>query len=384
MSEEKEEVFEEKEEREEEEVFEEKEEKREERPDTLSGLLQSIIPLMIIPQILPLFQQSLSQTLRETTLNVKVESSMAIIPIDIAAQTAVVAVDIRSQSVTLNVRIEGDAKVSIVGQSVTLSVGIERSITLGVRIEGSEAVIPIDVRSQSTMLNVNIAEVGSGVVFNVSIVSSPATLNVNITGSTATLNVSIMNAYLDVRIIASTATLNVSITSSVTLNVNIASQTTTLNVNIAGQTTTLNVNVTGRADVRITAQTAGIYLSGTYGTLTGTSVNLTGFSRLEPFRERDVAVWTPGPGDVYFIEGVSACYEVLKDSLFRPDLVVVRIYVGTQVVSALTLNAEKPSDSLTLIRAIRVTSANPLSITAICMSPVCVNVRVMAYMYGVT
>ncbi|MEM2233986.1 MAG: hypothetical protein QXP81_10670, partial [Nitrososphaerota archaeon] len=276
----------------------------------------------------------------------------------------------------------------------------------------------------STMLNVNIAEVGSGVVFNVSIVSSPATLNVNITGSTATLNVSIMNAYLDVRIIASTATLNVSImnayldvriiastatlnvsimnayldvriiastatlnvsiTSSVTLNVNIASQTTTLNVNIAGQTTTLNVNVTGRADVRITAQTAGIYLSGTYGTLTGTSVNLTGFSRLEPFRERDVAVWTPGPGDVYFIEGVSACYEVLKDSLFRPDLVVVRIYVGTQVVSALTLNAEKPSDSLTLIRAIRVTSANPLSITAICMSPVCVNVRVMAYMYGVT
>ena len=364
MSEEKEEVFEEKEEREEEEVFEEKEEKREERPDTLSGLLQSIIPLMIIPQILPLFQQSLSQTLRETTLNVKVESSMAIIPIDIAAQTAVVAVDIRSQSVTLNVRIEGDAKVSIVGQSVTLSVGIERSITLGVRIEGSEAVIPIDVRSQSTMLNVNIAEVGSGVVFNVSIVSSPATLNVNITGSTATLNVSI--------------------TSSVTLNVNIASQTTTLNVNIAGQTTTLNVNVTGRADVRITAQTAGIYLSGTYGTLTGTSVNLTGFSRLEPFRERDVAVWTPGPGDVYFIEGVSACYEVLKDSLFRPDLVVVRIYVGTQVVSALTLNAEKPSDSLTLIRAIRVTSANPLSITAICMSPVCVNVRVMAYMYGVT
>jgi len=384
MSEEKEEVFEEKEEREEEEVFEEKEEKREERPDTLSGLLQSIIPLMIIPQILPLFQQSLSQTLRETTLNVKVESSMAIIPIDIAAQTAVVAVDIRSQSVTLNVRIEGDAKVSIVGQSVTLSVGIERSITLGVRIEGSEAVIPIDVRSQSTMLNVNIAEVGSGVVFNVSIVSSPAYLDVRIIASTATLNVSIMNAYLDVRIIASTATLNVSITSSVTLNVNIASQTTTLNVNIAGQTTTLNVNVTGRADVRITAQTAGIYLSGTYGTLTGTSVNLTGFSRLEPFRERDVAVWTPGPGDVYFIEGVSACYEVLKDSLFRPDLVVVRIYVGTQVVSALTLNAEKPSDSLTLIRAIRVTSANPLSITAICMSPVCVNVRVMAYMYGVT
>lgn len=109
------------EEREEEEVFEEKEEKREERPDTLSGLIQSIIPLMIIPQILPLFQQSLSQTLRETTLNVKVESSMAIIPIDIAAQTAIVAVDIKSQSVTLNVNIaaaEAVVKINVSAQSV--------------------------------------------------------------------------------------------------------------------------------------------------------------------------------------------------------------------------------------------------------------------------
>ncbi|MEM1801402.1 MAG: hypothetical protein QXF58_06695 [Desulfurococcaceae archaeon] len=139
---------------EEEEVFEEKEEKREERPDTLSGLIQSIIPLMIIPQILPLFQQSLSQTLRETTLNVKVESSMAIIPIDIAAQTAIVAVDIKSQSVTLNV--------NITGQDVTLNVNIT---------------------SQTTTLNVNVTN---------------STLNVNVTNST--LNISISGQTVDIKI----------------------------------------------------------------------------------------------------------------------------------------------------------------------------------------
>lgn len=152
MSEEKEEVFEEKEEREEE-VFEEKEEKREERPDTLSGLIQSIIPLMIIPQILPLFQQSLGQTLRETTLNVKVESSMAIIPIDIAAQTAIVAVDIKAQSVTLNVNIASQSvtlNVNITGQDVTLNVNIaSQTTTLNVNIAAAEAVVKINVSAQS-------------------------------------------------------------------------------------------------------------------------------------------------------------------------------------------------------------------------------------------
>ncbi|MEM4167700.1 MAG: hypothetical protein QXW98_04595 [Candidatus Caldarchaeum sp.] len=112
----------------------EKEEKKEvkerEKPaDTFSGLLQSLIPLVILPSVMPLFQQAFGQTLRETTVNVKVESATSIIPIDITAQTAILAVDIRAQTVTLNIRIiestttinvavQGDASIIISGQNV--------------------------------------------------------------------------------------------------------------------------------------------------------------------------------------------------------------------------------------------------------------------------
>lgn len=112
-----------------------KEEKVEERRpvDSFSGMLQSMIPLMILPQILPLFQQAFGQTLRETTVNVKVESATSIIPIDITAQTAILAVDIRAQSVTLNIRIiesttvlnvvvQGSASIVITGQSVDVRI----------------------------------------------------------------------------------------------------------------------------------------------------------------------------------------------------------------------------------------------------------------------
>jgi hypothetical protein len=108
-------------------------EKREEEaprtPDTFSGLLQSFIPLMIIPQLLPLFQQALGQTLSSTTVTVKVESATSIIPIDISASTAIVPIEIRasqvtlnvniaSQTTTLNVTITGNANVVITGQNV--------------------------------------------------------------------------------------------------------------------------------------------------------------------------------------------------------------------------------------------------------------------------
>jgi hypothetical protein len=108
-----------------------KEEKPEERkaPDTFSGLLQSMVPLLIIPQLLPLFQQSLGQTLQSTTVNVKVESATALIPISIEAATAIIPIEIRasqvtlnvniaSQATTLNVTIRGDAFVIISGQNV--------------------------------------------------------------------------------------------------------------------------------------------------------------------------------------------------------------------------------------------------------------------------
>jgi hypothetical protein len=110
---------------------EKKMEKPEERkaPDTFGGLLQSMIPLLIIPQILPLFQQALGQTLQSTTVNVKVESATALVPISIEASTAIIPIEIRasqvtlnvniaSQATTLNVTISGDAFVIISGQNV--------------------------------------------------------------------------------------------------------------------------------------------------------------------------------------------------------------------------------------------------------------------------
>jgi hypothetical protein len=112
----------------------EEREAREERPagrpaDTFGGILQSMVPLLILPQILPLFQQSLGQTLSSTTVNVRVESATALIPISVEAATAIVPIEIRasqvtlnvniaSQTTTLNVTISGDAFVIISGQNV--------------------------------------------------------------------------------------------------------------------------------------------------------------------------------------------------------------------------------------------------------------------------
>jgi hypothetical protein len=141
-------------------------EKREEEapraPDTFSGLLQSFIPLMIIPHLLPLFQQALGQTLGSTTVNVKVESATSIIPIDISASTAIVPIEIRASQVTLNV--------NIASQTTTLNIRI------------TESVVTLNVNITNTVLNVNIV--------------GPATLNVNVINST--LNVNVTNTTLNV------------------------------------------------------------------------------------------------------------------------------------------------------------------------------------------
>ena len=117
---------------------------KEKAPDSFTGLLQSLIPLMIIPQILPLFQQALGQTLRDTTVNVKVEAATSIIPIDITATTAIVPIEIRASQVTINVNITGSA--------VTLNVNVTNALininitgqTINVRIE-NPAGIPLYV-----------------------------------------------------------------------------------------------------------------------------------------------------------------------------------------------------------------------------------------------
>lgn len=102
--------------------MEEKDKKEEKyKTDTIGGMLETMIPLVILPSILPLLQQSLSQTLSSTTVNVKIESSVAMLPVSIEASTVIMPVEIKASTVTLNVNItaaEAVVKINISAQSV--------------------------------------------------------------------------------------------------------------------------------------------------------------------------------------------------------------------------------------------------------------------------
>mgnify|MGYP001773319959 CR=1 FL=1 len=240
-------------------------EEKEKPADTFGGLLQSMIPLMIIPQLLPLFQQGLGQTLRETTVNVKVESATAIIPIDIAAQTAILAVDIRAQSVTLNIRI-----------------------------------------------------------------------------------------------IEATTTINVTVTNAV-----------------------LTVQVTGDANIIIKGQTVGVSLEGTFATLFGNELDLIGVTTVPPFGKGVIISYSPPPSPmVAMIEGIHASYFLFRDTVMRPDLVIVAIKIGYDEIAWLNLSWEKSSDTLSLLRAVRVDG--PMEVIVYNRSPVTIRVKATAFIYEVT
>jgi hypothetical protein len=99
--------------------------------DTLGGMLQTLPMLIMLPAIMPLLQQMLTQTLSSTTVNVKVESATAIVPIDISASTAIVPIEIKASTVTLNVNITGS------------------DVTLNVNISGAVARVGIEIQAQS-------------------------------------------------------------------------------------------------------------------------------------------------------------------------------------------------------------------------------------------
>jgi hypothetical protein len=235
--------------------------------DTFSGMLQTLPMLIMLPAIMPLLQQTLTQTLSSTTVNVKVESATAIVPIDISASTAIVPIEIKASTVTLNV--------NITGSNVTL--------------------------------NVNISNVESGVTFN--------------------------------------------------------------------------VNVSGDVNIIIKSQTSGVYLGDTWLTLSGYDVDLTMFTRLQPFEKAQVAIWNPASGEIYLIEAISASYIVPKDSVMRPELVVFEVYAGSDVVATLNVTREKPTDFVNIMRTISITSSQPLSIYATNYSPMPIRVRGTVFMY---
>jgi len=118
-------------------------EKREEKEpaDTFGGMLQALPMLMILPAIMPLLQQTLSQTLSSSTVNVKVESSAAILPIEVSAATAIVPIEIKASDVTLNV--------NIAASTATVPIEIKASdVTLNVNITAATARVGINIQAQ--------------------------------------------------------------------------------------------------------------------------------------------------------------------------------------------------------------------------------------------
>ncbi|MCC5989925.1 MAG: hypothetical protein LM558_00245 [Thermosphaera sp.] len=117
--------------------------------------------------------------------------------------------------------------------------------------------LKVDIAAQS-LSALNVAITSSSVTLDVRITSSTATLNVNIAGQATTLNIAVISP------VDASGNLKVAVQSSVTINVNIASQSITLNVNIASSSVTLNVNVTNSTlNVYVTGGSVTATISGT-------------------------------------------------------------------------------------------------------------------------
>jgi len=103
--------------------------------------------------------------------------------------------------------------------------------TVNVNIASQVATLNVNITASAVTLNVNISSISSGVVFNVA-QSGAWTVNAAQTG-TWTINI---GSPLD-----ASGNIKAAIQSSVTLNVNIASQSANVNVNINAQSVNLNV-----------------------------------------------------------------------------------------------------------------------------------------------
>ncbi len=144
----------------------EEEKKAEEKPTDIFGSFTNIFGMLMIPAIMPFLIETIQKIFTESTMDVRIKSSVAMLPIQIEASTVIIPIEIKASSVTLNVAIQSSA--------VTLNVNITNAA-----------------------LNVN-----------ATIVNSTATLNVNITGA-ATLNVNVTNSTLYINITGQTVNLKV-------------------------------------------------------------------------------------------------------------------------------------------------------------------------------
>ena len=113
--------------------------------------------------------------------------------------------------------------------------------------------LKVDIVAQS-LTQLNVAVVASSVTLDVNIKSQSANVNVAVVAQSVDLKITnAVDAYgnpipLKIDIAAQSITLEVNIKSqSVTLDVNIKASSTTLNVNISGATATVNVNISAQS-----------------------------------------------------------------------------------------------------------------------------------------
>jgi len=212
------------------------EERREAAPtDTFGGMLQTLPMLVMLPAIMPLIQQMLTQTLAASTINVKVESATTILPIEISASTAIVPIEIKASAVTLNV--------NIMGSAVTLNVNVTNT-SLNVNATIVQSDVTLNVKITNTSLNVNATIVQSNVTLDVNVTNTKLAVDANITNSVLNVNATIVqsNVTLDVNVTNTILNVNATIVqSNVTLDVNVTN--TNLNVNATIVDSVVNINV---------------------------------------------------------------------------------------------------------------------------------------------
>jgi len=212
---------------------------------------------------------------------------------------------------------------------------------------------------------------------NVTINQIVGTVDIRLTGTTIMLPIDIQGTTIMLPIDVQGAT--------IMLPVDIQAQYMDLKVNITKiEEAVINILEASKIGINISAQSVGVFLEGTFETKQGKDVNLRGFTHISPF-ETDVvlATWS-AVGKDCMIEGISAAYRVFKDTLYRPDLVVFDLYINGTCVARLSLSREKPSDTITLLRAIRLPAGDELDVKVSNLSPQSLEVECTVYMYEVS
>ena len=214
------------------------------------------------------------------TLNINLKSSDITLNIH---ETGTAQVDITS-SIQLNMNIAASAITLNIHETGTANVAITSSIQLNMNIAASA--ITVDVKTavgehidvditSSIQLNINLAAsditlnihetgtanvaVTSSIQLNVNVAGSAITVDVHETGtanvaitSSITVDMSIIGATINVPVeTAEGAKVDVNIISTITLNVNLHTQTANINVDIKAQTVDLNIKTSGATNIVI-------------------------------------------------------------------------------------------------------------------------------------